>query len=460
MMIRRSAALLFVLTAFCPAAMSDTQELLRMAAKATDGAVAVLSFKVAGELAPQTVTGLAFCIAPSGLFMSTALDVRMRPEDLSDFELTVPGQGGTKVKARLVGIDPETGIGFLRPEGNQQWKAIEAAETPDLRVGQGVASAGLLPEDTGHAKYFGAGYVSAVVRVPEKQVYVTGGVLTVVGSPVLNEEGRLVGLVLRQLPMRRQFLPTDRGAVPIQTSGERESSFFMPIDELKPVIDNAGKERKLSWIGAVEFKPVEEGLAKTRKLDKPGVMLDSIVPDSPAGKARLRNLDVIVGINGRPVEELGMPTLTAQNLNRFLMRLPPGTPLRLNIFRSENEVFEVSLKTAEFPKWTHQAERYYSPDLGFGIRERLMIDDYLKGGPEAKGPGVIVYAVRRDGPAHTAGMNNNDLVVSMGGIPVTTVEAFRDAEKKVLADKSLRLVEVVVMRGELKETLKLQLGDR
>jgi S1-C subfamily serine protease len=462
-MIKRSLIALVVLALYCPAvALPDTEKLITVAAQKTDGALAVLSFTLMDELGERPISGQAMCIRPSGLFMSFTFNPAMRPDKLKDFKLTLPGLEGRErgaFDAKLVGIDPETGIGFVQALGEHRWPALELAEKANLRVGQPVISAGIMPPDTGNARYFGVAYVSTTIRVPEPQVYVTGGKLTSVGSAVLAADGRVVGFVHRQRALKNLFVPTGRGALPVRTSGQQETSFFAPIDDFRHVLANPGRPRKLSWIGVINFSPVGEATATTRELDKPGVKIAKIVPGTPAGQAKLEDQDVIVGINGRPLEQLGNPELTTQNFERFLIRLPVGTELKLSIFR-DGRTFDITLKTAPIPKRRFQAERYYSTMLGLGVRERVMLDEYLEGGPSAKGPGVIVYAVRRGGRAHTSRISNNDLIVSFGGTPVTTVEAFKQAEQRILDDKSIKEAEIEFKRDDRKEMVRVRLPSR
>jgi len=458
-MTRKTLIVLVVSALICSAAAAaDTERLLAMAAKQTDGALAVLSFKLTHELGTRPMSGEAICIDPSGLFVSFLFSSTMRAEDLSDFELLTLGLGGQTFKAKLVGIDPEIGMGFVQALGGQ-WKALSFAQKANLYIGQEVVSVGVMPPETGYTRYFGSAYVSALIRVPERQVYVTGGTLTSVGSPVLASDGRVVGIVHRQLPLSQDFIQTDRGRVAVRKAGEHEAAFFMPVDEFHHVIANAGKERKLSWTGIIRFKPLGEDLSGIMKLDRPGVMIDKIAPGTPADQAKLQSRDVIVSVNGQSIEELGAPMLTARNLERTLTRMPVGSQVQLSVFR-EGKVMEVTLTTAEMPTMPYQAQRYYSTALGLGVRQRIAIDDYLEDSGIAKVPGVIVYLVVPNSPAAGARVQENDVLSTVAGAAVTTIDAFKNIEKRILDDKALKEVELEVARGDAKEKLRLRLPGR
>jgi S1-C subfamily serine protease len=58
--------------------------------------------------------------------------------------------------------------------------------------------------------------------------------------------------------------------------------------------------------------------------------------------------------------------------------------------------------------------------------------------------GILVRAVEEDGPAATAGVKQGDLVVSVAGTPVTTVDELAGALQGVAAGAS---VELALVRG-------------
>jgi S1-C subfamily serine protease len=195
------------------------------------------------------------------------------------------------------------------------------------------------------------------------------------------------------------------------------------------------------------------------KLDRPGVMIDTVVPGTPAAEAKLQSRDVIVGMNGQAIEELGTPSLTAENLERSIARIPVGKELQLSVFR-DGKMFSAAIKTVGLPAMPYEVERYYSSFLGFGVRLRVMLDDYLEGGPTAKVPGLIVYMVLANTPAQVAQVNGNDVVLSIAGTPVNNIDSFKRIEQRILADKSLKEVDMEIARGDRKETLKLPLPKR
>src|SRR5271163_5206379 len=81
-----------------------------------------------------------------------------------------------------------------------------------------------------------------------------------------------------------------------------------------------------SWLG-VESEEVTADKAKELKLPaERGVLLERIVPDSPASKAGLKDNDVITEINGQRVEG-------ASQFRRMIHEIPAGRSVQFTVWR-------------------------------------------------------------------------------------------------------------------------------
>ncbi len=438
--------------------LSPAEHLLALAAKNTDGAMALVRFTFKNELVTREMAGQGTCIRPSGLFMTLALNAGMEPENIQDLKLIMPGPSGKEYDAKFVGIDRRTGIGFVQAEGKTTWKAVVFAKKADLFIGQRVASVGLMPGDTGNARSLGLAYVSTMILAPERMVYVTGGNLTPVGSPVFDASGKAIGIVQKQRFQLHTFV-INRQPVAAGVRGQEETSFFMPVDEFADAVAEPMKERPLSWVGVVEFKTVGKEKASILEDGQAAIMLQKVVPGGPAADAGLKESDVIVGVNDKPVEVLGTPALTAEYFYRAVLHADVGTTFKFDVLRDDKAV-PIVIKTKEMPPWPRDAKRYYSSELGLGVRERVMLDDYLADSPSSKAPGLVVYHVQRDSPAHWAQAMRNDVVVSVSGTPVRTVDTVRQMVEDALKNKLIKKLDMDVMRGDRQQTLKVPLPGR
>jgi serine protease Do len=449
---RRIALGLVLSLALSAAAQADTAKFLSSVASKTSGALAVLKYTVKMETGDKAVLGQAICIGEKGgigLFMTTALNPRMDVGNLTDFELTTPGVNGKTVKAKLQGIDPWTGLGFVQTTEKHNWQVVQFSTTSGVSLGQEVASIGLIMGDPSHPVYLGVAYVSSKLRVPGELIYVTGGWLTSTCSPVFAADGRAIGIVGRQLFQGFQT-PTKQGTAPIQLRSQQETAFFTPVEEFIHVAGNPpsdGGITRLPWMGINKFEAVGKELADILKLTKPAVKIDEVIPNQPAAKAGLGNNDIIIEVNGKPLEELATPEMSVRNFVRELMRMKAGEKLALKVM-SGSKTRDVSITLGEMPTRPNEAPRDFVRALGLLVREKVMLDQFLDKSESAKVPGLLVLGLVRDSAAVSAGLKPGDVITNVNQQPVKTVQVFREIINRSLTVSRSAPINFLVRRGE------------
>jgi serine protease Do len=155
------------------------------------------------------------------------------------------------------------------------------------------------------------------------------------GGPLLDAAGNVIGI--------NTAVATDSNGI----------GFAIPINIARPIMRQAvaGRELARPYIGiqyvAINAQlaedldlPVEEG-AWVRLLDQSGEPTDenAVVPDGPAAAAGLETDDIIVSINGQPID-------TEHPLNAVLTQFSPDQTVVLQILRDGNrQSLEVTLGT-------------------------------------------------------------------------------------------------------------------
>ncbi len=419
------------------------------------GALARFYCTMQDELGARTVEGHALCItAEPAVFITLGLDSRIPPDSLSGFVL-IPALAPEKtLKAELLGVNPETNIAFIRATEPYAWTVIQFAPKANLAVGQPVVSIGLLGRDMDYQPYSGSGYVGAVLHAPDDMAYVTGGKLTVPGSPVFNADGRAIGLVSIQQFMDYQTVVNGR-VTGFSLRGQGETAFFVPVDEFAHVLVNIpsspAQVRRLPWIGVLNFTGVSREVADIMKLQGTGVMIEGVIPDGPAAKAGLADRDVILAVNGEKLPLTPNPDLAAVALQRKLFRMTAGTKVTLSVKRGEvTKDYELTLAT--LPQLPYEAKRYLSRMLGFLVREKIELDRYTDKTPSAAVPGLVVLGT--DGPALNAGLREGDLITAVNNTPVSTVAGLTQVVEGATAQN--KPVVMVVRRGEQTQTITIQ----
>jgi S1-C subfamily serine protease len=420
------------------------------------GSLAIMTCRQEDEIAaPRTLSAPAVCIAlregKFGVLLTPAFSTRTRPEMLKDFKLILPGRKPKTLGARLLGIDPESGVGFVEATDPHTWTVTKFAKAA-LTPGQSVVSVGLFsPSPDYHEPCIGVGHVSTTIYLPEPLVYVTGGGLTSTGSLVFtpNSGGKAVGIVLRQ-PYEDHQMMTNRGAQTIRIRSQQTSQFFTPTEEIAHILNpipTPGSPRKLSWIGVLKFLAITSERAKSMKLDRPGVLVDQVIPGDIGEKAGLVNQDVVVAVNDAPLPAMPSPNMVAKDLLRQIRRMRPGAKLKLSVITAKGQPKTVNMVIGEMPLQPQNAKRYFAKTLGILVREKVPLDKYIDTSPTAGVPGLVVLTVGRDGPAALAGLKANDVVTRIGDQDITTVRAFETVLTEAATKRAEQTIILLVRRG-------------
>ena len=226
-----------------------------------------------------------------------------------------------------------------------------------------------------------------------------------------------------------------------------------------------------SWLG-VESQEISSEKAKELKLPaERGVLLERIVPDSPAAKAGLKDNDVITEINGQRVEG-------AAQFRRMIHEIPAGRSAQFTVWRDGHaQTVSVTLGKSEDHgnMWFKTAPRAFSfqlpniempevapmPDMDWGGvlaggRPRLGIDaedlsgqfGAYFGAPD--GEGVLVRQVNTGSPAEKAGVKSGDVITSLNG---ERIRSLGDLREKLAGKREEKTVKLGVLRN--KSTLSI-----
>ena len=423
----------------------------------TEGALAIIEFDIENEVAKSTMSELGICILPNGTLMTSTFNVRTLTEFIKKVRIVIPGVERKTLKAKLLGIDQVSGLTFVQAAEPHSWKVVKFAERSNLKVGQAVISLGLLGPDLAYKVGAGAGRVATVVRAPGRLAYVTGGNLTRIGSPVFNEKGVAIGLVQRQLFQQYQIVQNRRSGS-VRMSPVERTNFFTPVEEFAhglKTIPAGRKVRRVPWIGVMRFQPLPKSMADTLKITKPAVLVGKVVDDTPAKKAGLRDGDIVVAVNGKPLERFPNPQMILQQFATNLARMGTGTKFTMTI-GSAMEKRTVTLELVRGPTRPSEAKRYFGKRLGVLLREKVPIDAVADEGPTGKLDGLYVLSVGRDSAAAKAGLRPQDLVISISGTPVKTVDQVTKLVNDSLTRDPRKGITFVVKRGEQTEAITIQ----
>jgi serine protease Do len=166
-----------------------------------------------------------------------------------------------------------------------------------------------------------------------------------------------------------------------------------------------------------------------------GALVGDVTPNSPAQKAGLEKGDIILDINGKPVNN-------SAELRMHVSLMAPGTKVNVKVFRDGAEK-TLPLTLAEMPTETaknEQPENGGEDALLQGIAvENVTARTARQLGLPANATGVVVTNVEPDGKAAESGLKRGDVIQEVNHKPVRDTADFESAMRNA-KDGTLLLV--------------------
>src|SRR5664279_1586625 len=312
---------------------------------------------------------------------------------------------GRELEAKLEGADADNDLAVLTVDP-KNLRAASIGTTSDLMIGETVIAIG---NPFGLSNSVTTGIVSAVhrtVRGESGRNY--SDFLQTDAAINPGNYGGALGTILGEL-------------IGINTAivgGANTIGFAIPIDRARRVVDELLHygEVKSVWLG-LRGTSVSLGTGQPLRSGArgQGLRVRSVYPNSPAARAGLEPGDVVVSIDGRPVEG-------RDDFDTALASAGTGRALAVT-FRREDQELTARLTTERTPD-----------DLGLEIlrREMGVVVRDTRSGP-------MVSAVTRNSPADGKGIDRGDLLLAVNNRNVKTVEELAKAVEGGFSRSSLVL---------------------
>ncbi len=428
--------------------------------KVSPSLVAV-QFTWESEAGRRELIGAGVVISEDGLVLApiALTDLRIPDAQLKDFKIIIPRNDADdeEIDAVFVGRDERNNVTFVKPKESRKFPAIKFEDAP-IDVGQSVISIGILPKAAGYRTYFTSPRISTILRGEFRQVLCVGG-LTTPGSPIFNEKGQAIGFVNAYLADPSVMLNSadPRNALADIASPPR---IFIPTNDFLQSLNDPPKPDeplKLPWTGIAQLTGLNKEVAEFYGLtNQPAVQIGDIVPGTPAEKAGLKQGQIIVKVDGKPLERGDEPEELPQILRRHIFRMKVGTPITFTVLTKKGEpTQDVQLTLAEQPPRSTSAKRWYAEDLGFSVRELVFMDTYTrKLPPETKG--VVVSFLKQQSSAASAKLVGGDLITEFNREPVKDLEDFKTKYLAFRKEKPAEAVVLVVTREGRSDTVRIE----
>jgi serine protease Do len=373
----------------------------------------------AALLSKQRSTGSGVILSPDGYIVTNNHVVRLARriqvrlpaahETLPDHH-TILRAVGPLFDAKLVGFDRQTDLAVIKIDA-KDLAHLPLGDSNDLRQGQLVMAFG---NPRGLEGSVSMGVISSVARQikpEEPMVYIqTDAPINPgnSGGPLIDTEGRVVGI--------NTFILSESG-------GSEGLGFAIPSNIVKNVYNQIRTEGhvhrgQIGIFAQTITPPLAKGLGLPREW---GVLVTDVDPDGPAEDAGVKIGDVILTLDGKPMDD-------ARQLHADIYEHRRGDKLKLELQRGDQlvkaqvEVMEVASDPMRFADLVNP-EHNLVPRLGIlciAIDKRLadMLSDELR-----LPFGVVIAGGSATDLGSGTGLQPGDVIYSVNGEAMKSVDA-------------------------------------
>ncbi|MDW8107014.1 MAG: PDZ domain-containing protein [Armatimonadota bacterium] len=280
--------------------------------------------------------------------------------------------------------------------------------------------------------------MARALRLPEEGVQVTGirpGYPLDTAEPKLNAGDAILQFgerKIRNLRDLREAIEAHKQQEHIPIVFQRRTETFITVIRNKPPAPpNPATELPKAWLGVrtqVITPLVAQALGDS---NLKGFRITEVLPYTEASKAGLQVGDLIVALNGEPLEASRIQD--ARDLERRIERLPVGEQATLTIVRNGARQ-EVKVRLEPNPAAAEVARSIRQNELDFAVRDITALDRMRNRWREDQ-VGVLVTEVPNGSWAQLGGLRSGDLILAINEQPVPTTQEFQQVMQTILAQQ-------------------------
>jgi serine protease Do len=396
---------------------------------------------------PQEGSGSGFIVSPDGYILTNNHVVADADK------VTVALLDKRVFKAKVIGRDPSTDVAVIKIEGND-FPVLSLGDDAKERVGEWVLAIG---NPLGLDFTVTAGIISAKGRGKELRGLYGNNQYAIIdyiqtdaainpgnsGGPLVNIRGEVIGI---------------NSAIASQTGFYSGYGFAIPITLAKTVMSDIiqyGRVRRaILGVSIQDLRPEDAQAAGLKEIR--GVLVGGSTPgqDSPAAKAGIEAGDVIVAIDGQPIERVAQ-------LQRLIRSDKPGDVVEVTVMRfGTKKSFKVKLteapppedQVASAPRENDSASEPTSYDkLGISV-EVLSTEKASRAEIPENQRGLAVMDVDATGPAYRQLAPGADVIVKVLSPSARVIRTVTDLNEALTKVRDGEVVSLLVYNADLKAT--------
>lgn len=362
--------------------------------------------------------GSGVIVSPEGYILTnnhvvdSATDVRVTLSDKREFQ------------ARIVGTDPKTDIAVLKIEASDL-KPIILGDSSKVEVGDTALAIG---DPFGVGQTVTRGIISAEGRgnlgIEDYEDFIqTDAPINPgnSGGALINDRGELVGI--------------NAAIIAEGSGGSQGIGFAVPVNLAHAVLEqilNNGKVVR-AYMGILPQNMTPEMAKAFGEKEARGVLVGDVSPNSPAQEGGIQRGDVILQVNGKPVND-------RNQLRIDISMMQPGTDVKLTVLRKGSEK-DMSLKLAEMPIEDAKAESDGNEESTKALQgvevANLTPHTAERLGLRASTTGVVVADIDPASKMADSGLRKGDVIQEVNHQSVKSVSEFQSAVMKAGSDPLL-----------------------
>ena len=335
--------------------------------------------------------------------------------------------------ARIVGTDQATDLALLKIDADHELPTIALGNSDSLLVGDWVIAIGNPFPAQGLDRTVTVGVISALGRkslyfgdeTPVYQDFIQTDASINPGNsggPLINLDGEVIGI---------------NSAIASPTGSNVGIGFAIPINFAKLVIPDflASGQVKRGWLG-IEPRDLSWDDVEAENLESAdGVIVNRVLPGTPAERSQLRVGDVILRVDGEKIND-------SQHFMRSIWRARAGAVVNIDLLRG-GEAKNVSVTLGD--RDAYQQASVTEEQRPASLPNMLWLGmDVVTATPEKAeefgtefNTGVLVTDIDPSGPAYDKGIRIGMIIGEVDHEPIRSRADFEDVASRKADEKAV-----------------------
>ncbi len=355
--------------------------------------------------------------------------------------LKVTDYRGNEYDAEFIGVDQFSSIAFCRlPDSVKTEIAAAEFEAADLTLGEELYTFWLLPKGYEPRFQMDRTMITGILSKPET-FYLTGELNTdFIMAPLVTATGTLVGVVTPMAQNGGRGGPFDMGNAFGDPVGAMPVSRFLEMLAKPPAPD----EFTRGWLG-IAMQALDPEIAEFWHIQIPGgIIVNDVVPHSPADRSGLKAGDFVVAVDEIPLEITDDADLTV--FQKMISERGDAATMDMTVIRpgdEDTDTLRIPVTLGAMPTAPADAPKHEDSSFDMTVRDLVFVDFNARDLEPDEISGVVVDKIEPGGWAAVDGLRPGDIILKINDREIGSVDDARAALAEVEQNKDRKAVFMV-----------------